>query len=194
MNPSRVIAIAEERQRAGAIAVEPSELLETATDVLLQGLHLLFQLDDGTYCRIAPAPYNASVGGHFRRVLERLRCLVNGFRPGEIDYDAPERNARVEQQVLYASVACCDLLRAFKKLTKVALNRNCVVVCSGANDRHSSAPVQSTLGRELEYCIGHALHHFDIIRLICDSIHVRVPSEFGDASVARKFLSGLVAH
>ena len=194
MSSSRMIAVAEEPQHAGAIAVEPSELLETATDVRLQGLHLLFQLDDQAYSRIAPAPFNASVGSHFRRVLERLRCLTNDFRPGEIDYDAPERNARLEQQVVYASVACCDLLRAFKKLTKDSLNNDCVVVCSGANEGHSSSPVQSTLGRELEYCIGHALHHFDIIRLICDSMHIRVPREFGDASAARRVLSGLVAH
>ena len=194
MNPSPAIAVAEEPHQAGAIAVEPRELLETATDVLLQGLHLLFQLDDQSYSRIAPAPFHASVGSHFRRVLERLRCLVNGFRPGEIDYDAPERNARLEQQVVYASVVCCDLLRAFKKLTKDALNKNCVVVCSGANEGHSSSAVQSTLGRELEYCVGHALHHFDIIRLICDSMHIRVPREFGDASAARKVLPGLVAH
>src|SRR5262252_6543126 len=93
-----------------------------------------FQLDDGAYSKIAPAPYNASVGNHFGRVLERLGCLVNGFRPGEIDYDAPERNARLEQQVAYASVACCDLLRAFKKLTKETLHKDCLVVCSGANE------------------------------------------------------------
>jgi hypothetical protein len=194
MNPSRAIALAEESQRASVNAVEPSQLLETATDVLLQGLHLLFQLDDQAYSRIAPAPFNASVGSHFRRVLERLLCLVNGFRPGEIDYDAPERNARLERRVAYASVACCDLLRAFKKLTKDTLNKDCVVVCSGVNEGDSSSPVQSTLGRELEYCIGHALHHFDIIRLICDSMHIRVPLEFGDAGAARKVLSGLVAH
>ena len=179
---------------SSAIAMPPSQLLESATDVLLQGLHLLFQLDDRAYSRVAPAPYNASVGSHFRRVLERLRCLVNGFRPGEIDYEAPERNARLEEQVVYASVACCDVLRAFKKFTKETLNKDCVVICSGGNDRHPSAPVGSTLGRELEYCIGHALHHFDIIRLMCDSMHVRVPMEFGDAGAARKVLSGLVAH
>jgi hypothetical protein len=194
MNPARAIAVAGEPLSAGANTVEPSQLLETATDVLLQGLHLLFQLDDGTYSKIAPAPFNASVGSHFGRVLERLRCLANGFRPEEIDYEAPERNARLEQQVVYASVACCDLLRAFKKLTKDALSKNCVVVCGGGNKQHSSSSAQSTTGRELEYCIGHALRHFDIIRLICDSMHVRVPREFGDASAARRILSGLVAH
>jgi len=194
MNPSRTAAVAEEPQRAGANGMQPSQLLETAIDVLLQGLHLLFRLDDRAYSKVAPAPFHASVGSHFRRVLERLRCLVNGFRPGEIDYDAPERSARLEEQVAYASVACCDLLRAFRKFTKETLNKDCVVICSGGNERPLSTSVPSTLGRELEYCVGHALHHFDIIRLICESMHIHVPREFDDAGAARKVLSGLVTH
>ena len=194
MNPAREIAVTPTPPHADASALQPSQLLETATDVLLQGLHLLFQLDDRAYTRVAPAPYSASIGSHFRRVLDRLQCLVTGFRPGEIDYDAPERNARVEQEVAYASVACCDLLRAFKRFTKDTLTKSCVVVCSGATERHRSSHAESTIGRELEYCIGHALHHFDVIRLICEAMRIRVPEEFGDASAARKLLSGLVAH
>jgi hypothetical protein len=116
--------------------------------VLLQRLHLLFQLDDRVYARMAPAPYSASIGSHFRRILERLQCLV----------------------------------------------RSCVVVCSGATEDHRASRAESTIGRELEYCIGHALHHFDVIRLICEAMRIRVPEEFGDASAARKFLCGLVAH
>lgn len=193
MNSTREIAVTPKAQHA-AIALEPSQVLETATDVLLQALHLLFQLDDRIYTRVAPAPYGASIGQHFGHVLDRLQCLVTGFRPGEIDYGNAERNARVEQEVVYASVACCDLLRAFKRFTKDTLTKSCVVVCSGTNQRHSSSRTESTIGLELEYCIGHALHHFGVIRLICESMFIRVPEEFGDASAARKLLSGLVAH
>ena len=193
MNPSRAIAVTEEPQRAGAIAVEPSQLLETATDVLLQGLRLLFQLDDQAYSRIAPL-LSARLSG-VTSALSSSDCAASSTASVRAKSTTTLRNeTRLEQQVAYASVACCDLLRAFKKLTKDTLNKGCVVVCSGGNEHHSSSPVQSTLGRELEYCIGHALHHFDIIRLICDSTHIRVPREFGDASVARKVLSGLVAH
>lgn len=194
MKAARETAVTQAPPRAGASALQPSQLLETATDVLLQGLHLLFQLDDRAYTRVAPAPYSASIGSHFRRVLDRLQCLVTGFRPGEIDYGAPERNARVEQEVVIASVACCDLLRAFKRFTKDTLTKSCVVVCSGAPEQHRLPHAESTIGRELEYCIGHALHHFDVIRLICEAMRIRVPEEFGDASAARKLLSGLVAH
>lgn len=194
MNSTREIAATPTAPPVDASALPPSQLLETATDVLLQGLHLLFQLDDRAYTRVAPAPYSASIGSHFRRVLDRLQCLVTGFRPGEIDYDVPERNARVEQEVVYASVACCDLLRAFKRFTNDTLTKSCVVVCSGAAEQHRTTHAESTIGRELEYCIGHALHHFDVIRLICEAMRIRVPEEFGDAGAARKLLSGLVAH
>ena len=194
MNPLPEIAAASGPRHVEATLLQPSQLLETATDVLLQGLHLLFQLDDRVYTRVAPAPYGASIGSHFRGVLEPLQCLVTGFRPGEIDYDAPERNARVEREVVYASVTCCDLLRAFKRFTQDTLAKSCVVMCSGAAEHHRPSRAESTIGRELEYCIGRALHHFDVIRLICEAMRVRVPEEFRDASAARKLLSGLVAH
>lgn len=151
MNPLPEIAAASRPRHVEATTLQPSQLLETATDVLLQGLHLLFQLDDRVYTRVAPAPYGASTGSHFRRVLEPLQCLVTGFRPGEIDYDAPERNARVEREVVYASVTCCDLLRAFKRFTQDTLAKSCVVMCSGTAEHHRPSRAESTIGRELEY-------------------------------------------
>jgi len=56
-----------------------------------------------------------------------------------------------------------------------------------------SARGDSTLGHELQYCIGHALRHFDIIRLTCDSLGIRVPEDVGEFSDARGLLTGLVA-
>ena len=174
-------------------SLSPTQLLDAATDLLLQGLDFLFQLDDRTYSRVAPPPYNASIGSHFRRVLEHLECLVKGFRPGEIDYDTPERTARLERDVAYASLATHDILRALRRFTKNMLSRHSAVICSAEHSGGGSARGDSTLGHELQYCIGHALHHFDIIRLICDRLSIRVPDEVGDSGDARKLLTGLVA-
>ena len=60
----------------------PAQLLDAATDLLFQELDFLFQLDDRTYSRVAPSPYN-SIGSHFRRVLGHLQCLLKGFRPAK---------------------------------------------------------------------------------------------------------------
>jgi hypothetical protein len=68
------------------------ELVIASQDVLLQGLGLLFDLGDRTYSRVVPAPYKASIGQHYRHILEHFQCLTRGLRSHEINYDARERN------------------------------------------------------------------------------------------------------
>jgi hypothetical protein len=54
-------------------AKQPTEELVVASqDVLIQGLELLFNIWDTTYSRVAEAPYSASIGGHYRHVLEHF--------------------------------------------------------------------------------------------------------------------------
>src|SRR5215475_13878219 len=108
-----------------------AELIRATEDVLSQGLTLLFELGDAAYSRTAGAPFRASIGGHYRHVLEHFESLIKGLRADEINYDARERNMRLQS--------------------------------------------------ELAYCIGHAIHHYAIIRLICHELAVRIPAEFGVA-------------
>src|SRR5437867_13223222 len=80
--------------------VDTPELIVAAQDVLLQGLGLLFELGDRTYSRVAGTPFNASVGQHYRHVLEHFQSLIRGVRAAEINYDARERNQRLQSDVL----------------------------------------------------------------------------------------------
>jgi len=157
------------------------ELIPTARDVLLQGLGLLFQLSDPIYSRSAGAPFHAAIGGHYRRVLEYFQSFVRGSRPGEINYDILEANARLQDDVRYASVATCDVLRALKLYSEETLSRKCKVIRSAEFGASELAPMDSDIGRELTFCIGQAMHHYAIIRLICQESGIAVPAEFGMA-------------
>jgi len=161
-------------------AVERPELVEAAREVLMQGLELLFTVRDKTYATSVGSPYSASIGQHYRHVLEHFVCLVKGLRSGEINYDARDRNPRIESEVTYASVLTCDMLRAVKQCSRETLDRPCRVLQSVA---YTGAPstVDSNIGRELAYCAGHAIHHFAIIRLIASELGVDLPREFGFA-------------
>ena len=175
-------------------AKQPSEELVVASqDVLIQGLELLFNIWDTTYSRVAEAPYSASIGGHYRHVLEHFQCVIRGIRSGEINYDARERNPRLEAEVTYATIATCDVLRAIKNYTEAGLARPCKVVHSSSYDSAQPSVIESTVGRELAYCVGHAIHHYSIIRLICSHLGVEVPSQFGIAPSTLKSRSGLAA-
>src|SRR3974390_549363 len=157
------------------------DLVVASQDVLLQALGLLFNIWDATYSRTAEAPYSASIGGPYRHILEHFQCLVRGIRSGEINYDARERNPRLETEVTYATIATCDVLRAIKNYSEESLARPCTVVNSVSYGAGEVPIMESNIRRELAYCAGHAIHHYAIIRLICSHLGVEVPKEFGIA-------------
>ncbi len=169
------------------------ELIVAAQDVLLQGLGLLFELGDRTYSHAAGTAFNASVGQHYRHVLEHFQSVIRGLRAAEINYDARERNQRLQSDVTYASIATCDVLRALKKYTNETLARDCKVINSVGYSASQPSCIDSNVSRELAYCIGHAVHHFAIIRLICHEIDIAVPAEFGVAPSTLRHMNSLAA-
>lgn len=171
--------------------METPELVGAAQEVLLQGLGLLFELSDRTYSHVAGAPFNASVGQHYRHVLEHFQSLVRGLRAAEINYDARERNLRLQSEVTYASIATCDILRALKQYTDETLTRQCKVINSVGYSAPQPSCMESNISRELAYCVGHAVHHYAVLRLICHEIGVTVPAEFGVAPSTVKHLASL---
>ena len=173
--------------------METPELVGAAQDVLLQGLGLLFELKDHNYSHSVPAPFNASVGQHYRHVLEHFHSLIVGVRAGEVNYDARERNPRLQGEVTYASIATCDVLRALKGYTEDTLGRPCKVINSVGYSSPQAATFPSNISRELAYCIGHAIHHYAIIRLICHEVGITVPPEFGVAPSTLRHLSSASA-
>ena len=178
-------------------AVEPamktSTLMTDAREVLLQGLTLLFDLDDRRYSQVAGAPFNASIGRHYRHVLEHFQSLTRGLQSGEINYDARERNVRLQSEVTFGSIATCDILRVLKRYTDETLARECKVINSVGYGSVGPSTFQSNISRELAYCAGHAIHHYAIIRLLCHQIGVSVPAEFGIAPSTLKHMASIAA-
>lgn len=193
MNSLNAVEVLQDSAPTMETRMPTPELIIAAQDVLLQGLGLLFELRDKTFSHFAGTPFNASVGQHYRHVLEHFQSLIRGLRAGEINYDARERNPRLQSEVAYASIATCDVLRALKKYTDEILSRNCSVINSVGYGASHASRFESNVSRELGYCIGHAIHHFAIVRLICHEIDVRVPAEFGVAPSTLKHMSALAA-
>jgi hypothetical protein len=172
--------------------MKTSALITDTREVLLQGLALLFDLDDHRYSQIPGAQFSASIGQHYRHVIEHFQSLTRGLQSGEINYDARDRNARLQSEVTYASIATCDILRTLKHYSEKTLVRECAVINSVGYGSAASM-IHSNVGRELAYCAGHAIHHYAIIRLICHQIGVSVPTEFGVAPSTLRHMASIAA-
>ena len=166
-------------------------LLQSIKDVLFQGLELLDAVDDDTYAFIVGAPYSASIGKHYRHVVDHFECLVRGLRTGIIDYDNREREVKLETSVEAARTATIRLIADFHGLTGMEIEASCSVMYTvGYNDKEPLA-IDTIVAREIAYCVSHAIHHFAIIRLVCAEVGLTMPDIFG---VAPSTLKHKAAH
>jgi uncharacterized damage-inducible protein DinB len=168
------------------------ELVVAANEVLQQGLHLLEACGENCFL-VAPAPFDAPIGQHYRHVLEHFHCLLQGANSGEVNYDARKRDVRIETELLFATDATKDVIRQIELWTDATLTQRCNTVSTLAYNSDSPSFISSNLGRELAYCIGHAIHHFAIIRLLCSHVGVEVPADFGYAPSTLKYQSTMAA-
>lgn len=156
------------------------ELTAAVEDVLVQGLVFLSNLDDDTYSRHVAEPFGASIGQHYRHVLEHFVALAEGIVKGAIDYDHRERNREWETSVETARSATTCLLRVFSSLGDDDVTR-AIAVRYTVGYRGSAQQLESVLGREIAYCVSHAVHHFAIVRFIAAALGVTVAHELGIA-------------
>lgn len=166
---------------------QPSLIL-AVDDVLLQGRALLGAVDPEIYTWKDIKGCGASIGMHYRHVLEHFQCLIKGIQNGRIDYDHRLRSSELECSVDAALFATSDLIETFRNLPVGVLQRECTVTYSVGYGEGGPEEVRSTLAREVAFCVGHATHHYAILKPLCAQLAVKVPYEFGIAPSTLKHL------
>ncbi|MDA3872566.1 MAG: hypothetical protein PF795_01205 [Kiritimatiellae bacterium] len=156
--------------------------LRTALKDLLDQTHdLLNVIDDKTYIHQDPLVMNATIGGHVRHVLEHIEPILDTPEEGVLDYDARPRDREVETSRVAARRRVEQLserLDAHPSEWETHRLRIRNRVATGGGE----APVvPSFRARELMYAVGHTLHHYAIIRVICNLQKIEVAKEFGFA-------------
>jgi hypothetical protein len=163
-------------RRTGGKAMNTPEIIRAANDVLTQGIELLLDLDNRSYSRAPSATFHTSVGKQYGAVLNHFVALVKGLSSGEVDYKRSSSQPRVESEVTFATIATCDILRALKRCSEQQLAGECEV--TPASDSRIGS-FTSTLSREIAYCVGNAIHHYSIIRVLCGDLGLSIPGTFG---------------
>jgi hypothetical protein len=158
-----------------------SHLNESVREVLRQGCCLLDRMNDDTYARALGGTFGGSLGAHYRHVLDHFLCLLEGIRTGEVNYDKRLRDPQVERSVTHARLITDRLMNQFDELSLEALERDCVVTYSVGYGDEGEETAASHVAREVMFCVGHAIHHYAILKLLCAGAGVELPYEFGIA-------------
>lgn len=153
---------------------------ETAKDNLLQLRGLMELLDQSEYTRQLDILSGSTTGQHIRHILEFYLLLVSGSFNGTISYDKRERDTKIENSLSFA-VDTINLLIPSLNLLKEKDPVELEVDYS--EDGQSGIIVQSSVGRELAYCIEHSIHHQALIKagLINAGLAHTVDHDFGVA-------------
>jgi hypothetical protein len=164
-----------------------ASLISASEDVLHQGLALLNSIDEESYSYNGYGPSSSSIGAHYRHVLDHFLCLVEGLRDFHIDYDRRSRNWQIENSIEVARHATRELLTALRAISDDALQHECTVVYSVHYSDRNLQPVRSAVAREVMFCVGHAIHHYAIVKLLSSLRTVVLPGEFGVAPSTLKY-------
>jgi hypothetical protein len=159
-----------------------------AKDVLQQGCIFLERIDDETYVRSMEGEFSASLGAHYRHVLDHFLCLAEGIRTGQVNYDQRRRNPQLESSVTCARLVTEGLREEFGGLSSEILQRDCAVTYGVGYSETEAEAVKSNMAREVMFCVGHAIHHYAILRILCAGVGVKLPYEFGVAPSTLKHL------
>jgi len=156
-------------------------LLQAAEEVLVQGRELLASLDGESYSRKSGGVFAASVGEHYRHVLDHFHCLLEGLTRESVDYDRRQRQKRLEVDRDYALAMTEFMLHELWQIPHPVFEQEIAVTYSVGYHGSRAETMTSTVARELAFCIGHAVHHYAIIRMLCAEMGAQLMPEFGIA-------------
>lgn len=156
-------------------------ILDAATTILAQGEDLLRSLSAESYTLRVPLAFNACIGGHYRHCLDHFTSLLRGLDADAVDYDHRERDVRIESEPGFALALTQQMRTRLETLPIGALDAAVNARCDVSYVHGDSPLTGSTFGRELVYCIAHAIHHYALIAIMARLMEVKLPDYFGVA-------------
>jgi hypothetical protein len=149
-----------------------------------QGISVLEILDDETYACNGHEHFSSGIGRHFRHVLDLYSCFTN-CENCRIDYDARNRNPRIESDRTFAISEAHRIIDSIQKRTVSAIDSGIEEIEVSSNEGENPSGVSpwcsSSITRELQYLASHTVHHYALIALIYKLQGGKPPEDFGVA-------------
>lgn len=150
--------------------------------ILERGIDVLQQLGEGLYSKPEPRVCSGGIGAQLRHCLDFYQCFLRGLQAGRIDYDARDRDKRIENEPTYAIGRMRELIASLGDLALPASQTELNVSTDSDGDTPPSQRwARSSIERELQFLRSHTVHHFAIIAVILRLNGVDPGPEFGIA-------------
>lgn len=169
-------------------------LIKTNAGYIFDHLQLLLgNLSDEQYVLTPEIFSGASVGKHYRHIIEFFQCVAVSSETDSICYDNRVRDARIETSKEIAA----GLLEELKEeLSEMDNEHQLTLIGDLAFEGESAASyIGTTLFREYHYAVEHAIHHMAIIKMGVSQAFpdVAVPLDFGVAPSTIRYQHAVVS-
>lgn len=123
---------------------------------------LLMKLDNNQFTFKLKTLSGATIGQHYRHIIELYQCLHKGLERDEINYDARARDLSLESHVNQ----CMEQLNAIRLgIENIARNRILTLKGNFACEKEGQINIITSTYRELAYNLEHSIHHQALIKV-----------------------------
>lgn len=137
-------------------------------------IDLLQQLSADQYNEPCTALSGASIGCHYRHIIEMFICLLDTYDEGVVNYDHRPRNRTVETNI---KVALQKLEFVIAELKKP--NKSIHIELTLGEEK---LRIESSYHRELLYNLDHTIHHQALIKIgVSEYDNIVLDDNFGVA-------------
>ncbi len=136
--------------------------------------YLLDQLTDEQYAAPCPELGNATIGDHYRHVIEIFSCLIVHYGKGKVNYDHRDRDRLMAKRAAFALKKISWIQVHLQKPDKEILLQQTL--------DESNLTIKSNYYRELLYNLEHSIHHQALIKIAVQKYgNIHIPANFGVA-------------
>lgn len=122
----------------------------------------------------------AAIGPHVRHCLDHVVCFLRGLRSGVIEYDARDRDTRVETDADFVREVTRSAMDQLAAVSPAVLPE-AIQVCQVPGPGAGLTTVNSTIERELLFLSGHTIHHLAIVTEIARERGIAISPELAVA-------------
>lgn len=136
-------------------------LISSNQSLFIQLNTVLTQLSQHDYQRPLQVLRNSTIGQHVRHILEFYQSLTRGVPDYRVCYDERDRSLVLESNLDVARQTIQHLAESIK-----SIDSSCpLTLVSKLGEPDAVIQTPTNIGRELLYCLEHAIHHMAIIRI-----------------------------
>lgn len=157
-------------------------LASCCAEVLRQGMRVIEEIGDDLY-RSTEGFGEASVGSHFRHILDFAVNLLNGLDRGRIDYNRRARDVRIERSRRAAAALLAAVIERLENFPADFAGTTVLVSLETklGNRAEEDEYCASSVLRELDFLQSHTIHHYALIAAKLAAGGYRVAANFGVA-------------